>query len=204
MKKWLLTAALGGLATVAFAAQPTGADARIMVEQQSALILKRLASNKTLYQKNPDAFAELVREEVLPHMDFDVMARFVLGRHWNSATPAQRSAFTSAFRDLLVRVYSRGWTNYTGASVNVLGTPQVDQYQRTVIRAQVTANDGQKNTIVFNLRFKNGAWKIYDVSFQNVSILTSYRNTFDSDINRNGLDALIAKVRTMKPEDVQP
>ncbi|MDO5091377.1 MAG: ABC transporter substrate-binding protein [Cardiobacteriaceae bacterium] len=203
MKKWLLTAALGSLASLAFAAAPTGADAKAMVEQQSALLLQRLAGNKALYQKNPDAFAELVREEVLPHMDFDVMARFVLGRHWNGATPAQRSAFTNAFRDLLVRVYSRGWTNYTGANVTVLGTPQVDEYQRTVIRAQVTANDGQKNTIVFNLRFKDGAWKIYDVSFQNVSILTSYRNTFDSDIQRNGLDALIAKVRTMKAEDVK-
>lgn len=203
MKKWLLATALGGLSAFAFAAQPTGADARAMVEEQSALILQRLASNKATYQSNPDAFASLIRSEVLPHMDFDVMARFVLGRHWNSASPAQRSAFTDAFRDLLVRVYSRGWTNYTGASVNVLGTPEVDQYQRTVIRAQVTANDGQKNTIVFNLRFKDGAWKIYDVSFQNVSILTSYRNSFDTDINRSGLDALIAKVRTMKPEDVK-
>lgn len=203
MKQWLLAAALGGLSMVAFAAQPTGADAKAMVEEQSALILQRLASNKAMYQSNPDAFADLVRAEVVPHMDFEVMAKFVLGRHWNSATPAQRSAFTEAFRDLLVRVYSRGWTNYTGANVQVLGTPEVDQYQRTVIRAQVTANDGQKNTIVFNLRFKDGAWKIYDVSFQNVSILTSYRNSFDTDISRNGLDALIAKVRNMKPEDVQ-
>lgn len=203
MKKWLLTVALGGLSMLTFAAAPTGADARAMVEEQSALILQRLASNKATYQRNPDAFASLIRAEVLPYMDFDVMARFVLGRHWNSATPAQRSAFTESFRDLLVRVYSRGWTNYTGASVQVLGTPEVDQYQRTVIRAQVTANDGSKNTIVFNLRYKDGAWKIYDVSFQNVSILTSYRNSFDTDINRNGLDALIAKLRTMKPEDVQ-
>ena len=36
---------------------------------------------------------------------------------------------------------------------------------------------------------------MYDVSFENVSILSSYRNSFDTDINQGGLDKLIAKIK---------
>lgn len=203
MKKWLLTAALGTMSALAFAAQPTGADARALVEQQAMQILQRLDSNKGYYQQNPDAFASLVHNEILPHMDFELMSRFVLGRHWQSASPAQRSSFTEAFRDLLVRTYSRGWTAYTGAKVQVLSTPEVDKYQRSAVRAQVTTPDGTKHNVILHLRFKDGIWKIYDANFQNVSILTSFRNSFDTEINQKGLDALIARVRTMKPEDVR-
>ena len=40
--------------------------------------------------------------------------------------------------------------------------------------------------------------EIYDVSFRNVSILSSYRNSFDTEINQGGIDKLIAKIKTMK------
>lgn len=200
MKKWLMTLCLCVCAPFAFA-NATGEGAKAMIVEQSEIILGKLAGNAEHYRQNPDAFSELIEHDVMPNLDVALMSRIVLGRHWPKATPAQQEAFTTAFTDLLVRVYSRGWTNYTGARVTVLGSPQVDKYQRSNIRTQVSDNSGKKAIIVFSAHYKDGQWKIYDVNFEGVSILTSYRNSFDSEINQIGLDALIAKVGQMQPED---
>ena len=77
----------------------------------------------------------------------------------------------------------------------------MDKYQRTDTRIQVRDKNGKQAIVVFSLRFKNGQWKIYDVSFENVSILSSYRNSFDSEINQGGLDKLIAKIKNMKGDE---
>ena len=205
MKKFLLTLALGATACAAFAAQPTTDDARALVEQQAKTVFTSLNANQARYQRDPAAFSDLIRSEVLPYMDFELMSQVVLGRHWRDASAQQKADFTAAFRDLLVRVYSRGWTNYAGTpveeAVKVLSATPVDKYQRSDIRIQVRDKNGKQATVVFSVRYKGGQWKIYDVSFENVSILSSYRNSFDSEINQGGLDKLIAKIKTMKGDE---
>ena len=205
MKKILMTLALSATAFAAFAAQPTTDDARSLVEQQAKTVFTNLNANQARYQSDPAAFSALIRNEVLPYMDFELMSQVVLGRHWREANAQQKTDFTAAFRDLLVRVYSRGWTNYAGTpveeAVKVLSATPVDKYQRTDTRIQVRDKNGKQAIVVFSLRFKNGQWKIYDVSFENVSILSSYRNSFDSEINQGGLDKLIAKIKTMKGDE---
>jgi phospholipid transport system substrate-binding protein len=34
-------------------------------------------------------------------------------------------------------------------------------------------------------------WKVYDVKIEGVSLIANYRNTFNSEIQRNGVDGLI-------------
>ena len=205
MKKILMSLALAAVSAVTFAAQPTADDAKALVEQQAKTVFTQLNANQSRYRSNPGAFSDLIKSEVLPYMDFELMSQIVLGRHWRDASAQQQADFTAAFRDLLVRVYSRGWTNYAGTpvdeAVKILSASPVDKYQRSDIRIQVRDKNGKQAIVVFSLRYKAGQWKMYDVSFENVSILSSYRNSFDTDINQGGLDKLIAKIKTMKGDE---
>ena len=202
MKKFLMSLVLAATTVVAFAAEPTADDAKKLVEQQAKTVFTQLNANQARYRNDPGAFSDLIKSEVLPYMDFELMSQFVLARHWREASAQQKADFTAAFRDLLVRVYSRGWTNYAGTpveeAVKILSASPVDKYQRSDIRIQVRDKNGKQANVVFSVRHKNGQWKIYDVSFENVSILSSYRNSFDTEINQGGLDKLIAKIKTMK------
>ena len=83
-------------------------------------------------------------------------------------------------------------------AIKILSASPLDKYQRSDIRIQVRDKNGKQATVVFSVRYKGGQWKIYDVSFENVSILSSYRNSFDTEINQGGIDKLIAKIKTMK------
>ena len=36
-----------------------------------------------------------------------------------------------------------------------------------------------------------GAWKVYDVKIEGISLVENYRSTFNSEIQRGGVDGLI-------------
>ncbi|UJF24556.1 ABC transporter substrate-binding protein [Suttonella sp. R2A3] len=196
MKKGLLGWCLAALSTLSFAA-PNADDASRLVQQQADVVMSTLQSDTQRFEQNPEAFSALIGKEVLPYLDFQTMSRIALGRYWNDASDAQKNAFAEAFRDLLVRVYSRGWSKYVDSTVTVLGHSGIDKYERTDVRLRVNPRSGSPANIVFSLRYQNNQWLIYDVSFENVSIVLSYRNGFASDIEKMGLDGLINKVRSM-------
>lgn len=201
MKKLLLifTLLLSCLTLTARAADGA-AGAEALVQQQVDTVLGALNRDAARYQNDPAAFSQLISSEVLPYMDFDMMARIALGRYWKQITPAQQKSFTAAFRDFLVRFYSRNWTQYANAKVTILGNSGLDQYGRTNVRVEVKRPGKNADIIIFSLWQPKGqnAWKIYDVSFANVSIVLSYRSSFADDIEKMGIDSLIAKLRHME------
>ena len=202
MKKILMVvAAFLGLSLTVHAA-PNPAAAEALVEQQATVLLNEVNSKPELYRTNRAALNKLIDNEILPYLDFQIMSRIVLGRYWNQATPAQQSAFVDAFRGMLIRLYSDSWKQYdTNATFKILGNSGVDKYNRTDVRMQINPRGKKPAIVVFSLREQGGNWKIYDASFENVSILLSYRNSFASDIERIGIDGLIAKVRGMDSHD---
>jgi phospholipid transport system substrate-binding protein len=36
-----------------------------------------------------------------------------------------------------------------------------------------------------------GSWKVYDVKIEGISLVENYRNTFNNEIQRTGIDGLI-------------
>lgn len=195
MKKFFLINILAFISTFTFAAQPTGEDAKAMVRDQANAIAKKLNNNFDLYKNDPQAFNRLISSEVLPYMDFEFMAKYVLGQTWNQATPQQQQAFVNAFRDALISKYSQGWSEYIEppikeSDLKILGTPKIDKYKRTDVYVQATGKGGKQARVAFSLRFQNGQWKMYDVLFENISILSSYRNSF----NGKNIDDLIKEL----------
>ncbi|TGA66895.1 MlaC/ttg2D family ABC transporter substrate-binding protein [Dichelobacter nodosus] len=198
MKKHFLAVAALLLSGAVFAAEPTGESAKMEVETQIARLTQDLNNNKATYDANPAVFHEFISREIAPQLDFVKMSEIALGKHLKSVKDSGKfDAFTTAFRELLIRVYSKGWQNYAGASVRVLNVPSVDKYQRAQVRAQVSGSNANANVIIA-VYFKNGAWKVYDATFENVSLMTSYRNTFDTELQQGSVDQLIAKMRTMQ------
>ena len=199
MKKWISFLTLSSCSLLAFAGQPnTGEAAKAMITEQAEQILADLAKNQARYASDPQAFQQFIARTIAPKLDFRKMAQIALGRHLREVEQAGKfDEFTRVFRTLLIRVYSKGWQNYTDAEVRVLGTPTVDRYNRATVRVQVTSNAGKRSDMRFFLYYNDGQWKLYDATFENVSLMTSYRNTFDSELQKGDVDALIAKIRAM-------
>lgn len=165
--------------------------AQQLAEQTSQQLLTKLREERVVIRKSPGRIYELVSAILLPHFDFERMASSVLGKHWRTATPAQKTRFAEEFRTLLVRTYATSLTEYTERKITFLPLRADPATTDVVVHSQVDQPGAQPITIDYSLYLKEGAWKVYDVAIENISLLTNYRTSFGGEIRQKGLDALI-------------
>ena len=187
--KHLAAMLLAGLA-FSGAAHAQGNAPDVMVREGVAEVLAAI-------KKNPDpralqAFAE---QKLLTQFDFTAMTRLATGRAWRQATDAQKKALEEAFRTLLVRTYTTALAQVTGEfTVEVkpltTGAKDTDALVKTVVKSS------DRPPVAIDFRTARGVdgWKVYDVVVENLSLVTNYRSSFQSEISRHGIDGLIKTI----------
>jgi phospholipid transport system substrate-binding protein len=61
----------------------------------------------------------------------------------------------------------------------------------TVVKTLVKGSDRPPVPIDFRMTRTSDSWKVYDVVVENLSLVTNYRSSFQSEISRTGIDGLI-------------
>jgi phospholipid transport system substrate-binding protein len=158
-------------------------------------IVVLLKANKDLYAKDHKKLYAMVDEHVLPNFDFRAMSRTVLGRYWRSASDEQRARFTAEFRDLLVRTYATALLKYNDEKIVYLAFRMNPDDRTTTVKSEVRRTDGGP-PIAINYSFyhMDAGWKVYDVTIEGASLVTTYQSTYAERVQREGLDALIASL----------
>lgn len=158
-------------------------------------IIALVKTNKNAYTSDTKKLYAMVDEHVLPHFDFRAMSRTVLGRYWREASEDQRARFASEFRDLLVRTYATALLKYNDEQI-VYQPFRMSQGDRTaMVRSEVRRTDGGPS-IAINYSFyrTDSAWKVYDVTIEGASLVTTYQATFAARVQKEGIDMLIASL----------
>ena len=166
-----------------------------LVRKVTDRILELIKENRQEYAADHQKLYAMVDREVLPYFDFRVMSRSVLGRHWRTASEAQRERFVTEFRDLLVRTYATALLKYNNEEIRYLPFRANPDDKTVLVRTEVVQSGGGQN-VPINYSFYRGneGWKVYDVSVAGVSLVTNYRSTYAEQISRQGLDKLIAEL----------
>lgn len=172
-----------------------------LVRRISSQVVDIARTDEAVLRGNQERILTLVRQHLLPHIDFERMTSLAVGRYWRNATPQQRERLTEEFRDLLVHVYSGAISQVKDKKLvfkPLRGDPRSDE---VIVRSEVVQKSGAE-PIELNYRLANGpsGWKIYDVSVLDVWLVQSYRGTFASEISRGGIDGLI---RTLDAKNAQ-
>ena len=193
VRRSFLTAAIMLLGVLLAPAIPAAgaADPTAMISNLGSRALEVLGKDATQSQR-VERFRQLLRE------DFDVpgIARFVLGRYWNTATEGQRTEFTKLFEDYIAVAYATRLAEYTGETFKVTGSrPEADA---TIVSSQILRPAGTPPVKVdWRLTGRNGAYKISDVSVEGISMAVTQRSEFASVIQHNGgqVQGLITMLR---------
>ncbi len=192
-----IVARLAFAALTALAAAAAGANTpEELVHKTTDEILVTIKANRAAYAKDLTKLYKMADEKVLPHFDFTRMSQWVLGRHWRETTPEQRGRFTTEFRDVLVRTYATALLNYTDQQIVYLPVQQRPGEEEVLVRTEVKQSGGAPNIPIHYSFYKNkdGAWKVFDVTIEGVSLVTNYRSVYSSKIKREGMDALLASM----------
>lgn len=161
-----------------------------------------MSSLRTDSKIDTDAAIQLVQTKVFPYFDFERLSAQALGRHWATATPEQQKRISSEFQTLLVRAYVNQLLANRNSSVEikpvVLGT---DGKSATVESVVVNPSTGKKVSLAYGFNDSANGWKVGNVSVEGISLVTSYRNSFNDVIRKDGIEGLITK---MHQKNTQP
>jgi phospholipid transport system substrate-binding protein len=136
---------------------------------------------------------ELVDQYLLPYVDFDKTTRLAAGPHWRKATPEQRKALIAAFKGTLLRTYGGALADVDKiASLQTLPFRGDANAKDVVVRSNFLQRNGPAVAVDYRLESTPDGWKIYDVNVEGIWLIQTYRTQFNEQINRDGIDGLIA------------
>ena len=143
--------------------------------------------------KDKQALRQLAEQKVLPHFDFKRMTELAMGTSWRQANPAQQQALENSFRTLLVNIYTSALSMSASGNQTVEIKPaQVKPGENEVTVKTVVKDTGnQPVAIDYHMGKLADGWKVFDVVVENLSLVTNYRGTFSTEVNRSGIDGLI-------------
>jgi len=137
---------------------------------------------------------EKLRQIVAQSFDFTEMSKSALGYQWKKLTPQQQQEFTTVFISFIEDSYLSKLNDYRGQQVQFIkATQESGDY------AQVNTNIVREGKEPIHLDFRvmkeGGAWKVYDVTVDAISIIANYRNQFNRVMNNQGYDTLIKDLK---------
>lgn len=166
-------------------------DPEALIRDTSARVIDEIRSNADIYQDDPQAIYRLVDKLVLPHFDFAAMTDLALGRYRDEVGEDQKPIIVNEFRTLLVRTYSTALLDYTDQELIYLPTEGSEADGKVTVRIEIDQQSGFPIPINYTLHQVGDKWKVYDISVDEVSLVTNYRSSFARAIKKEGVDGLI-------------
>lgn len=191
MKGRVVNSLFLGLCMIAGIAQAAAESPEAVVRHTADGVIDRIETQRSDLDEHPEHVYDLVNELVIPHFDFVSMSRWVLGKNWKSASESQRSEFIEQFKTLLVRTYARALLEYSGQDIKYLPMEKNPKKNLAVVKTMMTSSGAQPFPIHYRMHQKNEEWKVVDVAVDGVSLVSTYRGSFATQIKKNGFDSLI-------------
>jgi phospholipid transport system substrate-binding protein len=168
-----------------------------MVESLSNKVVAELNARREVLEKDPVQVKVFADAYILPYIDTEKMARYVMGKYWRTATEKQKTDFVNAFTNTMIRSYSQSLLKLRIESVNVEKTIE-EKPGRVTVASSVLQSDGNKSDVIYRvyLNKKTKKWMLYDVVVEGVSMLLSYRKAYGSEISKKGLDTVITEMQS--------
>ena len=169
-------------------------DPTKLIETSANIMVSELDARRAEFRKDPAKLRALVERTLLPNFDVDHSARLVLGKHWRTATPAQRQRFIDAFYGSLMTNYGDAMLEFTGDRIRVLPSTVAPDATSAVVRTEVKRSNGQKIPVNYSLRKTEQGWKAWDVVIEGISYVKSFREDFGAEIDQKGIEAVIQRL----------
>ena len=133
---------------------------------------------------------EVIYEQMFDEVE---LSRRTLGANWNKLNTSQQQEFTQLYRQVLEKAYIDKILSYTNEKIVFPKENMLAGNQAEVQTKVITAS--KEIPIFYRVIQKNGAWKVYDVVVENVSLVQNYRSQFNDILAKNKPDQLLEILR---------
>ena len=153
-------------------------------------VMSTIKSDKAIQSGDLRKVNALVDQKILPYSDFQKTTRLSMGRNWSKATPAQQALITQEFKTLLIRIYGGALAQVKDQKIQYkpfrASADDTDVIVRTVV-----VGKGEPIQIDYRLEKTANVWRVYDINILGAWLVESYRNQFNDQVSKGGIDGLI-------------
>jgi phospholipid transport system substrate-binding protein len=153
-------------------------------------VMNTIKSDKAIQNGDLRKVNALVDQKILPYSDFQKTTRLAMGRNWPKATPAQQALITQEFKTLLIRIYGGALAQVKDQKIQYkpfrASADDTDVIVRTVV-----VGKGEPIQLDYRLEKTDNAWRVYDINILGAWLIESYRNQFNDQVSKGGIDGLI-------------
>ena len=154
-------------------------------ESGSEVVVKQLVDRVStqldkLYKENRiddrGAIEQMIRTEIVPHIDKEYLARRVFRQFWRDIVAAgkQQDAEQRVI-DSVVRTYAVALSSYSGDTLQVISVNE--EGNKSTARSRIRRPNGQIIQVDFALSNRTGPWMINDIAVDGiVASLTLYKS----------------------------
>lgn len=175
-----------------------------MIETVAQITFKRFSDENREIKNDPNILKTIVREELMPYINYKYSAFKVIGSQLKKTTEEERDAFVPVFRDYLVTSYAQVFTLYDNQEVQFF--PGQDLAGKTIVavNTRVIMKGRENIDIAFKVRKnrKTGEWKAFDMVAEGVSLLDSKQAELSSIIRQKGLPYVTELLREKSQRDI--
>ncbi len=166
------------------------------VEQARQLSLRKVTEGSPEEEQLKTEFKALIDDM----LDWEVMTRRSLGRSWKQLTSNQQREFSVLLRKLIessyqskMRLAAKGDVSRPKKVAIKWGEADIKTKSASVM-ATVKA-DKSKTFLEFDLSWDGERWRVFDVTFDDVSTIRTYRSQFRKLIEDKGFDELMRRMQ---------
>jgi len=190
----MLSAPLPAQTTPAVAPEPDAASR--MVESNIRRILNTLNARHAEFSRDRAALRAFVSAEFDAIFDRAYSARMVLGRHARGADPADISLFADALIDGLLQRYGSTLLDFNSQlDVHISAETALPRNIGVRVSSQLLRSGGEPVALDYLVRQNEGKWKVFDVMIEGISMVQTFRQQFDAELQRKSIREVAEELR---------
>lgn len=144
---------------------------------------------------NSDRSADEKRSEisgtVQKFLGIESLSQRTLGVYWKKGTPDELRQFMALYVKILERIYLNRVEDYSGGQVTY---DQERVKDDKAILDTTFVSDRYNIPVQYKLVQDGGVWQIYDVLIEGVSLVSSYRSSYNEILRKDGFVGLLKKM----------
>jgi phospholipid transport system substrate-binding protein len=173
-----------------YAAEQSNPAAKQIVDKFQEELIDVMKNGKKLgYSGRYDK----LKDSVANSHDLAKIARIVVGKEWEKLSETQQQQLTDVFSKLSIASYAHNFKDYSGESFT-FDTEEATTRGGVVIHTHLTIPDDKPVKFDYMLKENGGSWRIINIIANGVSDLALKRSEYTTILQREGFDALIAKI----------
>jgi phospholipid transport system substrate-binding protein len=125
--------------------------------------------------------------------DYPLLSRMTLSRNWRKLSEEQKKEFIHLYRQILENTYMDKILSYTDEKVSFDKEIMLSD-TRAEVQTRIVTKTGDV-PIGYRVALTDGAWKVYDVVVEGISLVSNYRAQFEAILSKDSPDELLKLMR---------